>query len=48
MVSTAMVWNEAAAWPAAAYALPFKRDVTWRGLDGKEGALREDVLPIER
>ncbi len=29
--STAMVCNEATAWPAAAYALPFKRDVSWRG-----------------
>ncbi len=32
--STTIVCNEATAWPAAAYALPFKRDVSWRGLDG--------------
>ncbi len=38
--STAMVCNEATAWPAAAYALPFKRDVSWRGLDGKEETFR--------
>ncbi len=46
--STAILCNEATAWPAASYALPFKRDVSWRGLDGKEGALREDVSPTER
>ncbi len=46
--STAMVCNEATAWPAAAYALPFKRDVAWRGPDGKEGTFREGVSPIER
>ncbi len=46
--STAMVCNEATAWPAAAYALPFKRDVAWRGMDGKEGTFREGVSPIER
>ncbi len=45
---TAMVCNEASAWPAAAYALPFKRDVSWRGLDGKEGTFREDISPMER
>ncbi len=39
--STAMVCNEATAWPAAAYALPFKRDVSWRDLNGKEGTFRE-------
>ncbi len=44
--STAIVCNEAKIWPAAAYALPFKQDSG--GLDGKEGALREDVSPTAR
>lgn len=30
----------ATAWPAAAYALPFRLDVTRRGLDGKESLKR--------
>ncbi len=40
--------NEVKAWPAAVYAMPFKQDFSWRGLDGNEGALREDVSPTER
>ncbi len=48
MPATPTLCKAAPAWPAATYALPFKRDVFFSGLDGRTGAFNVDVTPAER
>ncbi len=45
--NTDIVCRAAPAWPAAACALPFKRNVSFSGLDGRAGAFSDNVTSLQ-